>query len=123
MLKSLYYSTALALLPSAEALTKQVEKIAYKLDNLTIHFEGYLEEKAVALAKNAQSRRSARDSLINAYGNITAAVGHAIGTMLDTIESAFQRREQRIIADIGALRSKLDAASEARDAVAALIGR
>lgn len=123
MLRKLYYTTALALIPSAEALTKKLETLAYRFDNLTIHLEGYLEEQAVALAKNHYSRRTARDRVYRAYGAITSAVGRATSSIVNSIEAAFNRREDRILTKLDSLHTHLEKASSARDAVAKIIGR
>jgi hypothetical protein len=119
MLKQLYYSTALALLPSAEAVLKRVERAAHKLDTITVYLEAHLEEKAVALAVNAHNHRTARERVHAFFSRIETAFAR----YLDTIETAFARRERAILNDIGSLRTKLDKASEARDAVAKLIGQ
>jgi hypothetical protein len=123
MLRKLYYTTALALIPSAEALTKKLETLAYRFDNLTIHLEGYLEEQAVALAKNSYSRRTALQRLAAAYDRITVFVATTIDALDASLEAAFNRREDRILTKLDSLHTHLEKASSARDAVAQIIGR
>jgi uncharacterized protein YicC (UPF0701 family) len=123
MLRKLYYTTALALIPSAEALTKKLETLAYRFDNLTIHLEGYLEEQAVALAKNSYSRRTALQRLDAAFQRIVDTVSSTVDKLDTAIEAAFNRREDRILSKLDDLHTHLEKASRARDAVAQIIGR
>jgi hypothetical protein len=117
--KRLYYTTALALLPSVEDVTKRFEQGVAKLDARTQHLEALLEEQAVALANNAHKSRTARERLNIAFAHIVSTLSN----MIDTVEAAFNRREKKIIAEVSSLRAHLDKASEVRDAVARVLDK
>lgn len=118
MFKRLYYSTALALLPSTEAVVKGIESSVRKLDTIASHIESQIEEQAVLLAKQSRDRRSAMDR-VHAF---IEAADHLAEKLFNAVEAAFERRERAVLTEIGTLRTKLEKASDARDAVANVLG-
>lgn len=106
MFRHFYYTTALRFLTPTEEVVSRIAKEAKKLDRLTAHAEGALEEKAVILAKNAQQSRTALEIIRSAFDHLVAAV-----------EAAFKRRERAVIADLDSLRAKIEKAAEVRSSV------
>jgi uncharacterized coiled-coil protein SlyX len=117
--KRLYYTTALALLPSVEDVTKRFEQGVAKLDARTQHLEALLEEQAVALANNAHKSRTVRERLTVLVDELK----DALDNLIESFEAAFKRRERAIIAEVSSLRAHLDKASEVRDAVARVLDK
>ena len=110
MLSQLKASAALFFLPTTANVLKSFDKGVKALDARTVHIEATLENKAVALANVAHKRRSVHDIIKGAYDHLLAS-----------IHAAFDRKEQALIAEFSALRTHLEAASAARDAVAKVI--
>lgn len=101
MLKRLYLRILLAVLPSAEVYLTKFAALMQRLDKLTDRLEKYLEEQAVKLAKDSAQRRAA----------------------IEAVNAAFARRDGRTIDTIQSVRSKLDTAATARDAVSDFLDR
>lgn len=95
MFNRFYLRLLLAVLPTAEDFLKKFAALMVKLDKLTDRLEKYLEENAVKLAQDAAQRRVA----------------------IQAINDSFNRRDNATLDTIQGLRSKLDLASTARDAV------
>jgi hypothetical protein len=96
VLTRLYYRAALAVLPTVESHLLKFGRMVQSLDALTTKYEKAIEEEAVKLAQDAHDRRLAMQSIADAYA----------------------RKEDRSMGFINGVRTELEKAASARDAVA-----
>lgn len=95
MLRRLYTTAALSMMPSVESLLAGIRVMVHNLDRLTDRIERDLEEQVVTLAKNAERRRLA----------------------LEAANARFDAKDDARLAVISARQEKLDKAAAARDRV------
>jgi len=95
MFRRTYLRILLAVLPNVEHYLQVIAYMIGRIDRLTGRIERYLVEQAVALAEDARRRREA----------------------IQSVEAAFNRRDDRTLGTIGAAKAKLEAAAAARDKV------
>ncbi len=93
MLTRLYYRTALAVLPTVESHLLKFGKMVQSLDALTTKYEKAIEEEAVKLAQDAHDRRLAMQAVADAYARKEATSMSFIDTVRTDLEKAASARD------------------------------